>query len=135
MIHLEKLDVWQRSYELSLAAYRLTLNPPLSRHFGLADQIRRSSTSIPANLAEGYALGTTPQFLRHLRIALGSAAELRIHLRLLVDLQLVPAAEAGPCRDLCERTLSLLYALIRSLNRRHVSRLTSPVSRLRQRVE
>ena len=86
-------------------------------------------------MAEGYALGTTPQFARHLRIALGSATELRIHLKLLTDLQLIPSSHTDPCRELCERTLSLLYALLRSLNRRHVSRLSSPVSRREHRVQ
>src|SRR5690348_1895272 len=108
MRRLERLDVWQRAYELSLAAYRLTLQSPLSRHFGLADQIRRAAGSIPANLAEGYALGTTPQFLRHARIALGSAAELRVHLRLLHDLELAPGAALATCQELCERSLSLV---------------------------
>src|SRR2546422_7737778 len=58
-------------------SYRLTLEPPLSRHYSLSDQIRRAAPSIPANIAEGYGLATRPQFVRCLRIALGSANELR----------------------------------------------------------
>src|SRR5207249_12295822 len=60
-------------------------------HFGLSDQIRRASASIPANIAEGYAMGTTPQFIKFLRIALGSATELATHssLRRILNWELV----------------------------------------------
>jgi four helix bundle protein len=90
---LESLQAWTCGREIARTAYRLTLNPPLSRHFSLADQIRRAAAAIPANIAEGYALGTTAQFIRFLRIALGSATELRTHLELVRDLGLA-AAEA-----------------------------------------
>jgi len=70
MHKLSSLEAWTRGRELSRVAYRLTLHGQLARHFGLADQIRRAAASVPANIAEGYALATTPQFIRCLRIAL-----------------------------------------------------------------
>ena len=84
---LDSLKAWVVGRTLAVAAYRLTLDPPLRRQFALADQIRRSAGSIPANIAEGYALGTTAQFVRFLRIALGSTAELRVHLDLVQELE------------------------------------------------
>jgi four helix bundle protein len=104
------------------------LQPPLSRHFGLSDQIRRASASIPANIAEGYAMGTTPQFIKYLRIALGSATELSTHLELAKDMDLAPADKVGEALQLCNREIGLLIGLVFSLGRRQRS-FRSPVPR------
>src|SRR5213080_3618889 len=64
MKQLASLEAWKCANALARSAYRLTLQAPLSRHFGLSDQIRRAAVSVPANLVEGYALGTTMQFVR-----------------------------------------------------------------------
>jgi four helix bundle protein len=53
---LESLDDYRIAQELATNAYHLTLAPPLSKHFALSDQIRRAAISVPANIAEGYAL-------------------------------------------------------------------------------
>src|SRR5436853_4720757 len=89
MKQLASLEAWKCANALARSAYRLTLQAPLSHHFGLSDQIRRAAVSVPANLVEGYALGTTMQFVRCLRIAFGSAAELHCHLEIARDLGLV----------------------------------------------
>ena len=110
-------------------AYRLTLQPPLCRHFGLADQIRRAAVSVPANMVEGYALGTGKQFLRALRIALGSAAELETHLTIARDLELVTPAAGDPAIALCNRVIRLLIGLVRRIERRRArSPFPSPQS-------
>jgi four helix bundle protein len=80
--------------------------------------IRRAAAGIPANIAEGYALGTTAQFIRCLRIALGSATELLTHVELAGDMDLVPPTRVGPVLDLCNREVGLLIGLIRALMRR-----------------
>ncbi len=118
MRKLESLEAWVRSRELSRRAYRLTLAPPLSRHFSLADQIRRAATAIPANIAEGYALSTTPQFIRCLRIALGSATQLQTHLDLAGEMELIRANERAEAAALCDQVIGLLIGLIRHLQRR-----------------
>src|SRR5213080_60864 len=53
MRRLESLEAWRAARQLAAMAYRLTLEPPLSRHFPLVDQIRRAAPSVPANVAEG----------------------------------------------------------------------------------
>ncbi len=115
MRRLESLEAWKAARELAGIAYRLTLEPPLSRHFSLADQIRRAAPSIAANVAEGYGLATKPQFVRCLRIALGSAMELRTHLELVQVLELSSAERATDARERCERLIGLIIGLIRSL--------------------
>ena len=115
MRRLESLEVWRAARQLAVIAYRLTLEPPLSRHFPLADQIRRAAPSVPANVAEGYGLATRPQFVRCLRIALGSAMELRTHLEIVQDLALSPAKSVADALQRCERLIGLIIGLIRSL--------------------
>jgi four helix bundle protein len=74
---LERLKVFVLARELAVRVYRMTRVRPLCRHPVLADQLARAAVSIPANIAEAYALGTAAQLVRGLRIAYGSAAELQ----------------------------------------------------------
>ena len=115
MQKLKSLEAWNQGRTLARLAYELTLEPPLSRHFRLADQIRGSAPAIPANIAEGYALSTTPQFIRCLRIALGSAMELSTQLELVELFHLAPADRAADAVKLCNRVIALLIGLIRRL--------------------
>src|SRR5437660_12275813 len=108
MKQLASLEAWKCANALARSAYRLTLQKPLSRHFGLSDQIRRAAVSVPANMVEGYALGTTIQFIRCLRIALGSAAELHCHLAIARALGLVTQRAVKPELQLSVRVLRLL---------------------------
>jgi len=70
----ENLEVWQRACKLSVQLFRLLKD---CREFGLKDQITRSAISIASNIAEGSERGTPADFIRFLRIAKGSAGELR----------------------------------------------------------
>jgi len=115
---LERLDTWRCAQELAYRAYLLTLSPQLSKHFGLIDQVRRAALSVPANIAEGYSLGTTPQFLRGLKTALGSNTELYSHLAVLARLDLVPTDDVRAVIDLCNRVIAMIIGLIRKLSQR-----------------
>jgi len=112
---LESLEAWKVARQVAGMAYRLTLEPPLNRHYSLTDQVRRAAPSIPANIAEGYGLATKPQFIRCLRIALGSAMELRTYLDLIQQLELSPAMKTGELLEQSDRLIGLLIGLIRSL--------------------
>src|SRR3989442_4058802 len=118
MRRLQKLDTSLGAQELALAAYLLTTTPTVSKHFALVDQIRRAAISIPANIAEGYALGTTAQFVRCLRIVLGSATELHSHLTLLRTLKLAPEPAVAECLELSDRVIAMVIGLLRKLTRR-----------------
>ena len=75
-----KLIVWQRAHELTLLIYKA------SEMFGLTSQIRRATVSIESNIAEGYALGTAPNYLRHLNISVGLLAEVECQIEVSHDL-------------------------------------------------
>lgn len=70
------LSIWQDSMELVELIYRLTNKFPSSEKFGLISQMRRSSVSIPSNIAEGWSRKLDKVYLQFVRIAQGSAAEL-----------------------------------------------------------
>jgi four helix bundle protein len=78
------LDIWQDGITLVTEIYKATKQFPPDERFGLTSQIQRAAVSIPSNIAEGYAQRSDPILGRHLRIAIGSAAE--------VDTQIVIAS-------------------------------------------
>ncbi len=113
---LGSLLAWQSARKLARAAYGMTLRNRFKHHYSLADQIRRAAASVPANIAEGYGLGTTSQLIRCLRISLGSAYELKCHVDLAVDVGIVSEPEAAPVLDECTQSIRLLVGLLKHLD-------------------
>jgi four helix bundle protein len=83
----EDLKLWQRSMDLTLAAYRLSKDFPREELFGLTSQLRRAASSIPSNIAEGYGRLSRREFKRFLLISRGSNCELQTHLKLAMGLE------------------------------------------------
>src|SRR6185295_11754042 len=73
----EDLLVWQMAIQLVKRVYVLTAGGLFSRDFGLRDQIRRASVSIPTNIAEGFERASRKEYLFFLNVAKGSAGEVR----------------------------------------------------------
>jgi four helix bundle protein len=97
------LQVWQKAHQLTLAVYRHTARFPGDERYGLTAQLRRSSSSIAANLAEGCGRNGDAELARFCSIAMGSASELEYHLLLARDLKLLNAADyAQLARDTSE---------------------------------
>jgi len=90
--NFRELKVWQKGMELVKVVYQATASIPKDEVFGLRQQIRRASVSIPSNIAEGCGRNTDPQLLRHLDIAQGSACELETQCILALDLGFIPKA-------------------------------------------
>ena len=84
----EDLDVFQRAYRLALEVHRVSLTFPAMEQRALGDQCRRASKSICANIAEGFGKqrNSRAEFKRFLRIAIGSADEMRVWARFCLDL-------------------------------------------------
>src|SRR6266446_4211257 len=87
------LQVWQKAHQLTLMVYRLTASFPREERYGLTTQLRRSSSSIAANLAEGCGQNGDAELARFCAIAMGSASELEHHLLLARDLNLLHAPD------------------------------------------
>ena len=83
----EGLVAWQRADDLCVYVYGLTRNHlPREQRFELSSQLRRAAYSVPANIAEGFAFESGAVRLRHLRIAIGSLAEVGYGLHLATRL-------------------------------------------------
>ena len=112
------LLVWKKAMDLAAQAYRLIESFPKHEEFGLKSQIRRSATSIPANIAEGHGRDHLGDYLRHLSIAKGSLAELETHFLLSTRLGYLTDAQAKEtlqATDEIGRMLTGLSAKLRDL--------------------
>jgi four helix bundle protein len=81
----EDLRVWQKVIELVKQIYCISREGDLSRDFGLRDQLRRASVSVPTNIAEGFERHSRKEYLNFLNIAKGSAGEVRSLLRVALE--------------------------------------------------
>ncbi|MEH2225820.1 four helix bundle protein [Nostoc sp.] len=81
----EDLKVWEKGIDLVKQIYLRTKEGELSRDFGLRDQLRRASVSIPTNIAEGFERYSRKEYLNFLNIAKGSAGEVRSLLRVALE--------------------------------------------------
>ena len=93
MRDFRNLKVWKKSHQITLAVYKITTGFPKDELFGLTSQIRRSSVSISANIAEGCGRDGEAELARFLYIAMGSASELEYHLLLSCDLHFLTEPE------------------------------------------
>jgi four helix bundle protein len=82
----EDLTVWREAHNLTLEVYRLTTKFPGAEKYGITSQLRRCSSSVPANIAEGFGRATTRELLRCLQIARGELEETRDFILLSRDL-------------------------------------------------
>ena len=127
----EDLEVWRKAHELTLLIYRLTRAFPPDERFGLISQLRRASSSVAANIAEGYGRRTTKELLRSLRIANGEAEETRYFSLLSKDLSYMNQQEFDTVNQLCQSVSQLLSALGRS-HQASAARVSSHESRVTQ---
>ena len=90
----EDLDVFKRAYRLALEIHKSSLNFPALEQRVLGDQMRRASKSICGNIAEGFGKqrNSKLEFKRFLRIAIGSADEMRVWSRFCLDLGYIDEA-------------------------------------------
>lgn len=89
MQDFKQFKVWEKSHALTLAVYTATRTFPKEELYGLTSQLRRATSSIPANIAEGCGRNTSPELRRFLEIAMGSSSECEYHLLLSCDLELL----------------------------------------------
>jgi four helix bundle protein len=109
------LLVWQKAFQLCLEVYRVTRTFPADERFGLIAEMRKTSRSVPCNIAEGHQRHTTAEYLRFLDIASGSRAELETQVLLAQALGYAPHADSDTLLDSCQQVAKLLAALARAL--------------------
>lgn len=106
------LLVWKRAMSLAKETYLVVDSLPERERFGLADQMRRASISIPSNIAEGSKRSSKREYVQFLRIAHGSLAELET--QLLLTRELYPKLETRRALQLALEVGRMLYAFARA---------------------
>jgi four helix bundle protein len=109
------LKVWHKGHQLTLDVYRITGGFPKEERYGLTSQIRRASSSVPANIAEGCGRGGDGELYRFLQIAMGSASELEYHLLLAHDLTYLPETDYARLNVDVVEVKRMLASLIKKL--------------------
>jgi four helix bundle protein len=115
MQDFRKLEVWQRSHQLTLKVYELTRSFPSDEKFGLTNQIRRAAISVESNLAEGSSRGSDADFRRFVQMALGSASEVECQLLLAKDLGFISLANHTLLEADLQQTKRMLIRLSQKL--------------------
>lgn len=109
------LIIWQQAMELAVAVYRATRTWPKEELYGLTSQARRAATSVPANIAEGYARESRATYQNFLRIAQGSLKELETLLLIAERVGIASKEAVAPLMDQSDSVGKLLRLLIRKL--------------------
>ena len=110
------LQVWREAIALVTDVYRFTRELPKNEMFGMVAQMRRAAVSVPSNVAEGAARGTSREFRQYLFIARGSLAELET--QVIIARNLNDVSETSRLEQRIRQVLMLLSALSRSLEQK-----------------
>ncbi len=109
------LEAWKAARRLSLIVLEKTDDHYHPKAKVLFDQLRRAAVSVALNIVEGYALQTAALFRRHIRIALGSAAETECVLELVANRRYLSKEISKQMLELTAQVLRLLFGLLRKI--------------------
>ena len=107
------LIVWQKADALSQVIHEMTKSFPKEEKFLLVYQMRRASSSIPMNIAEGFGRWSPHDRARFYEIAKGSGDELKAQLKQVVDKKY--CANVGKAASLADEVCAMLYVLRRKI--------------------
>lgn len=112
----KELFVWQKSVLLVKEVYTLTNAFPQSEIYGLTSQLRRSATSVPSNIAEGYGRYSRKEFHHHCAIAYGSALELETQIIIAKEIGIAKSKDYSKIEELLEEVIKMLRVMLLKIN-------------------
>jgi four helix bundle protein len=112
MQNYKDLKVWEKAHQFTLGVYRVSKSFPKEEVYGLTSQLRRASSSIAANVAEGCGKNTKNDFANYLNISLGSSNEAEYFILLAKDLNYLSIADYEILIKLINEIKAMLIALI-----------------------
>ncbi len=115
MRNFQELSIWQKSHLLTLKIYSSTHNFPKDEMFGIISQMRRSSSSVPTNIAEGCGRNSNAEMKRFLIIATGSLSELEYQLILSKDLLYLSETSSKDLQNELIEIRKMIYSFIKNL--------------------
>ena len=113
----EDLLVWQKSMTLAAGVYSMARSWELRDRLALGVQIQRSAVSLPSNVAEGWSRGPGRVLTFHLRVALGSNAELQTQLALAARVGILDAPSGAALDSQTKEVGRMLRGLLKSTQR------------------
>jgi four helix bundle protein len=119
MSNFRNLLVWQKSMSLTTKIYNLTKQFPKEEFFGLTSQIRRSSISIPSNIAEGFGRDSNKEYLRFLNISIGSLFEMQTQLEIAKNIQYLNEEEFNNLYENSREIERMLVSFISKIKERN----------------
>ena len=108
----EDIEGWQKARQLTREVYRKSKIGPLSKDYGLKDQMRRAAVSVMSNIAEGFERGGTREFVHFLSIAKGSLGELEAQLYVARDQNYIDDDEFASLKALARSTKLIIGGLM-----------------------
>lgn len=128
----KELHIWQQSSELCVIIYKLTCNNNFTRDYSLKDQIRRSSISVPSNIAEGFSRGNNNEFIHFLKIAKGSSSELENQLYISKKIGYITTEELQSLEMKITEINSRINKFLAYLLKRRQNKLTKQTQQTKQ---
>jgi four helix bundle protein len=113
---VKDLKIWQKSIAIVEECYKVSANLPAVERFGLTSRIRRASTPVPANIAEGFGRCNAREFLRFLAIASGSLRELETHLVIACRLGFLGERAIEPLFQSIDDLARMIYRMRTSIS-------------------
>ncbi len=112
MQDFRKLKVWEKGHKLTLEIYKATKAFPTDERFGLISQMRRSSSSVPTNIAEGCGRPRNTELKRFMEISMGSLSELEYQILLSKDLDYLSPSQFTYLSGLATELKKMLSSFI-----------------------
>jgi len=118
LTRFEDLTCWQEARKIVKDIYKICRINEFRKDFGLADQAKRASVSIMANIAEGFSRRSNKEFIQFLFISMSSAAEVQNHLYVALDQKYIDQDQFNEIYEQINKTAMLISGLIRYLRTR-----------------
>ena len=109
------LRIWQKGIDIVTDIYTITKKFPKEELFSLTSQLRRSSISIPSNIAEGFKRFHNKEYKQFLFITLGSCAELETQVIIAKKLKYIDENEEAKLVEKVDHICRMTSSLIKKL--------------------
>jgi four helix bundle protein len=116
--NFRELDAWRVAIDLAIHLYTVINKLPPNERFEMASQMRRAALSVPSNIAEGHASRMRGRYRHHVRIALGSVAELATCIELAGRVGYLHPAIVSKTDAVLVKMTQLLHGVLRGIRKK-----------------
>ena len=113
--NFKNLNIWKRSTDLVQSIYLITKSFPSEEKFGLINQLRRATVSVPSNIAEGCGRKGDKELIQFCHISIGSHCEVETQLILSSKLEYITKDELEKTNAEVEEDRKMIYGFVKSI--------------------